>query len=462
MDSAFVPRNNIEEAILLLMILLRKISLRRIEWDPSILNHLSFALSISGDMRSLATRIEELLPGIINRKERYYLLALCYHGAGEDQVALNLLRKLLSSGEDPNCVPALLMASQLCGEKPDLAEEGIGFAQRALECLDGGCDQLDGTVNFLLGVSLSTQSKLEVAEFERATRRSQALQALQSAAISTGMKEPNILYHLSLECAEQRKLDAALYYAKSLLKLEDDSNVKGWLLIARILSAQKRFGDAETVINAALEQTGKWDQGELMRTKAKLQIAQGQLKSAMETYTQLLAVFQVQSKTLVTGRKFRKDCANPPRSLELDVWHDLAFVFIKLSQWHDAEICLSKSKAISAYSATRCHAYGVIYEKKGLFKEALQAFRRAWDIDPNHVPSLISIALVLRRLGGQFAVIRNFLMAARQLDRMNASAWYNLGLLHISEGTQSAKLEAAECLQVAYLLEETTPVEPFR
>lgn len=48
MDSSFVPKNNIEEATLLLMILLRKVSLKRIEWDPSILDHLSFALCVWG------------------------------------------------------------------------------------------------------------------------------------------------------------------------------------------------------------------------------------------------------------------------------------------------------------------------------------------------------------------------------------------------------------------------------
>ncbi|XWS47010.1 hypothetical protein CRYUN_Cryun14cG0117200 [Craigia yunnanensis] len=132
MDSSFVPRNNIEEAILLLMILLRKVSLKIIEWDPSIVDHLLFALSMSGDLRALANQIEELLPGVINCKERYHILALCYYGAGEDLVSLNLLQKLLSSTGDPHCVPALLMASRICGENPNLAEEGINFARRAL------------------------------------------------------------------------------------------------------------------------------------------------------------------------------------------------------------------------------------------------------------------------------------------------------------------------------------------
>ncbi|XWS76215.1 hypothetical protein CRYUN_Cryun01aG0156700 [Craigia yunnanensis] len=463
MDSSFVPRNNIEEAILLLMILLRKVSLKRIEWDPSILDHLSFALSMSGDLRALAKQIEELLPGVINRKERYHILALCYYGAGEDLVALNLLRKLLNSREDPHCAPGLLIASRICGEKPNLAEEGINFAHRALESLEDECSELEGTGNLLLGVAHSAHSKSALSNFERVARQSEALKALESAWKITSMEDPNVLYYLSLENAEQRKLEAALYYAKSLLKLEGGSNIKGWLLLARILSAQKRFVDGEIVLNAALDQTGKWDQGELLRTKAKLQIAQGQLKSAVETYTQLLALLQVQSKSFGYGKKLHKDHGYSSRSFEQEIWHDLAYLYISLSQWRDAEICLSKSKAISSYSAVRIHATGVLYEIKGLLKEALKAFRSALDFDPDHVPSLISAAGVLRQLGSQSnAVIKSLLMNALGVDRMNPSAWYNLGLLHKAEDTVSSLEEAAECFEAAAILEESAPVEPFR
>ncbi|XVF81026.1 hypothetical protein PTKIN_Ptkin15bG0123300 [Pterospermum kingtungense] len=463
MDSSFVPRNNIEEAILLLMILLRKVYLKIIEWDPSILDHLSFALSMSGDLRALANQIEELLPGVITRKERYHILALCYYGAGEDLVALNLLQKLLSSCGDPHFVPALLMASRICGEKPNLAEEGINFARRALEDLEDECSELEGTGKLLLGVARSTHSKSALSYSERDSRQSEALQTLESAWKITSVKDPNILYYISLENAEQRKLEAALYYAKSLLKLEGGSNIKGWLLLARILSAQKRFVDGEIAVNAALDQTGKWDQGELLRTKAKLQIAQGLLKSAVETYTQLLAVLQVQSKSFGSHQKLHKDQGYSSRSFEQDIWHDLAYLYISLSQWRDAEICLSKSKAISSYSAVRSHATGILYERKGQLIEALKAFRSALDIDPDHVPSLISAAGVLRQLGTQSnAVIRSLLMNALRIDRMNPSAWYNLGLLYKEEDTASAPEEAAECFEAAAILEDSAPVEPFR
>ncbi|XP_057964695.1 protein NPGR2 isoform X2 [Malania oleifera] len=456
MDSSFVPRNNTEEAILLLMILLRKASLKRIEWDPSILDHLSFALSVSGDLRALSNQVEELLPGTMDRKERYHTLALCYYGEGEGLTALNLLRKLLSNRDNPNFLPALLLASKICGENPNLAAEGVDFSRRALDSSQSRCDQLVSVANCLLGIALSENSRSAVADSDRVATQSEALLALETAGRKTKLRDPTVVYHLSLENAEQRKLDAALYYAKLLLKLEGGSNVKGWLLLARVLSAQKRFLDAVTIINAALDQTGKWDQGELLRTKAKLQIAQGQLKSAVETYTQLVAVLQVQRKSFGSGKNLLKGSRSPNRSLELETWHDVAQIYISLLRWRDAEICLSKSKAINPLSASRCHATG-----KGLQKEALKAFVNALDIEPNHVPSLISTAVVLRRLGGSAAVVRNLLTDALRLDRMNASAWYNLGLLYSAEGAASS-LEAAECFEAATLLEESAPVEPFR
>ncbi|CAN0885831.1 Protein NPGR2 [Linum grandiflorum] len=457
MDGSFVPRNNLEEAILLLMILLRHMSLKKIEWDPSILDHLSFALSVSGDLLALANHIEELPPGIISRKEMYYNLALCYFHEGEELVALNLLKKLLHSSEDPNYVPGLLMASKICGTTPQLAAEGIDYARSALKSSESGCNQLESTANLLLGVSLSSCSRSTFADSERVSKQSESLKVLEIAAKLTNMERADILYRLSLENAQQRKLDRALHYAKKSLKREIGSSIQGWLLLARIFSAQKCYSDAENVITAALDQTSKWDQGELLRTKAKIQVARRQIKNAIQTYTQLLAILQVQTKTFGTGKKLQKTDA---RLLELEVWHDLASLYISLSRWRDAEVCLLKSKAIQSYSAPRCHIMGSLYEKKGLLKEALKAFIAALSIDPNHVASLVSTAVVLRKLGGTSSeVLKSFLMGALRIDRMNVTAWYDLGLVQKDEGLL---MEAADCFEAATFLEETEPVEPFQ
>ncbi|GAB4830071.1 hypothetical protein Ancab_019712 [Ancistrocladus abbreviatus] len=462
MDTSFVPKNNLEEGILLLMILLRKMNRKMIQWDPSIMDHLSFALSVSGQPRALASLVEELPPEFIDRKEMYYTLAMCYDGDGDSFASLNLLRKLLSAREDPNHVPALLMASRICGQNPEFAEEGIGYAQRALENMKGGCEQMAGVTNHLLGVSLSEYAKSAVADSERGTKQSEAIQAMERAGKLTKLKDVSIVYHLSLEHAEQRKLDIALYYAKLLLKLEGGSNHRGWLLLARILSAQKRFVDAETIIDTAIDQTGKWDQVELLRTKAKLQIAQGHLNNAIKTYIQLLAVLQVQRKSSGSGKNLSEGNRGNIQHLESETWHDLANLYLSLSQWDDVDKCLSESKAIDPHSASRWHASGLLNEAKGLYKKSLEAYIVALDIDPTHVPSLISSAVVLQQLSpDSYPIIRSFLLDALRHDRMNHSAWHNLGLLYKARGAATAS-EAAECFQAAAFLEETAPVEPFR
>lgn len=457
-DSSYVPKNNLEEAILLLLLLHRKMTRQEIEWDPSIVEHLSFALSVANQPQALAWVIEALPPGIIERKDLYHTLALCYYAHGDNFAALNLLKKLLHHSEDPTHIPGLMMASKICCENPSLAEQGIVYAQRALDYKDDKCHFTVGRMYSLLGVSLSEYANSAVSDFERVTRQSEAVQALESAGNLTKLSDSMSVYHLSLQYALQRKLNVAEYYSKKLLMLDGGTNIQGWLLLARILSGQKCFIDAETVIDAALDQTGKWDQGELLRTKAKLQIAQGYLKNAIETYMKLLAVLQVKKKSSGSG----KTVENRDWQLELQTWHDLASIYISLSQWNDAEMCLSKAKTISPNSASRWHALGSFHEAKGLYKQALDAFNMALNIDPCYVPSLVSSAVVLRRINiKQNSVIRSYLMNALKLDRTNHFAWYNLGLLCKTDN-ESSPSDAAECFEAAAFLEETAPVEPFR
>ncbi|KAI3806088.1 hypothetical protein L1987_21980 [Smallanthus sonchifolius] len=461
MDTSFVPRNNIEEAILLLMILLRKVNLKKIEWDPSVVDHLCYALSVCNGLGPLSKQVEELLPSVIDKKERYLLLSLCYYGQGDGLSALNLLKNI-HKYEDPDCVSALLLESKICGENPDFVEEGVILAKRAVYVLENKCDEMAGVANSLLGISLSGQTKLGLTDSERVKLQAEAIQSLETASRLTRMKDSRIVYDLCLEYADQRKLDSALSQAKYLIKLESGSCIRSWLLLARILSGQQRFLDGETIINAALEQTGKWDKGELLRTKAKLQIAQGQIKTAIETYTQLLAVLQVQNKSFPSQKKNLEVVGKHYKDLELETWHDLAMVYISLSQWRDVEACLSRSKAINYYSSSRLHITGLLYEAKGLDKEALKAYEIALDINPGHVQSLVSMAMVLRRVGGKSGpVIRSFLTEALRLDRMNSWAWYNLGQFYKDEGLMFIK-EAVDCFEAASILTETEPIEPFR
>ncbi|XP_051126888.1 protein NPGR2-like isoform X2 [Andrographis paniculata] len=462
-EGSFVPKNNVEEAILLLLLILKNITLERIEWDPSILDHLGFALSVGSECRSLAGQIEELAPDTLESKDKYTSLSLCYHAEGDDMVSLNLLRNILNNRENRDNGFELLLASKICAEDSGSLEEGLSYI-RKLCARSETCYHRTSYANYLLGVSLSAQSRSTGSNSQRILRQSQALEALETAEEMSDGRNPSILYSLSLENAEQRKLDSALHHAKRLLKLEAGCNVESWILLARILSAQRRYVDAENMIDAALDESGKWEQGELLRTKAKLQIAQGNLKDAIDTYTKLLAIHQVRRKSFRLQKKpIKGKKSNDVSSTELETWHDLVKVYTSLSQYHDAEICLSKSEAINPHSASRLHSAGLLLEAKGLHKEALKSFEKALDMDPNHVPSLISTAAVLRQISNQsMPVVKSFLTDALRLDRTNSAAWYNLGLLYKSEGSSALAMEAAECFEAATLLQESEPVEPFR
>ncbi|KAL6659985.1 hypothetical protein ACP70R_002107 [Stipagrostis hirtigluma subsp. patula] len=438
LNNLFVPSNNLEEAILLLLILLMKFKLKRVERDPTVLRHLMFALSMSGQLKPLARQFEEISPGVLDNREW-----------------------VLKPGDDMNCLKELLLASKICCENGAHTEEGALYARRALANVRGGCNQMEAVANLLLGISLSNQARCATTDTERASKQHEALEMLGKARKKTCGRDFRITYNLSLEYAEQRKLDTAALYAKKLLKLEAGSELKTWILVARIISAQKRFDDAECIVNAALDQVGKWCQGDLLQTKAKIQVAKRQYKKAVETYTQLLAVIQLRMKSFSAGISVLQG-TKTDRSLEVKTWYHLALLYLRISQWKDAELCISKMTAISPYSPLVFHATGKLHEVKGFLREALRAYSKALDVEPKHVPSLISTATVLRELCEKpLPAVRCFLTDVLRLDRTNHDAWFNLGLLYKDEGSSSA-LEAAECFQAAALLEETAPAEPFR
>ncbi|GLJ53496.1 hypothetical protein SUGI_1141350 [Cryptomeria japonica] len=459
-EGSYIPKNNMEEAILLLLILLRKFALKKIPWDPTIMEHLTFALSTTGQFGTLANQVEELVPRIYNRTDRWYTLALCYSAGGQDEVALNLLKKSVSRNEKPDFIPALLLASKISCKNSNHDNLAVLFAKRALENLEilgreGNC--MKCIANGLLGSALGKQSKLALSDTERTQMQSGAVTALEKA-ISTENGDPKMLMCLCLENAEQRNLNVALGYARKLLEMEGGTSIKGWRLLALILSAQQKYSEAETVIDAALDQTGKWEQGELLRTKAKLQNAQGKSKDAIKTYGRLLALVQAQKKSFGNGIWKLKGWSD--RDLELEAWQDLAYVYTSLEKWQDAGICLQKANAHKPHSAQTWHATGVLYQAQKLHNQALNAFSYAIATDPEHVPSMISTAEILRQQSEvkSLPVARTLLTAALKLDKTNHRTWLNLGMVHKMEERLQ---DAAECFQTSYLLELSNPVESF-
>lgn len=295
-EGSYVPRNSLEEAILLLMIIMRKFNLGKTKWDPSVLEHLTFALSLCSQTSVLAKQLEEVIPGAIHRIDRWKTLALSFNGAGQCNSALDLLRKSLHQHEEPNDIISLLLAAKICSENVFLAAEGVKYAQKAIVNALESNAHLKGVGLRMLGLCLGKQAKISSSDSERSRLQSEALKSLDSA-LALEPENSDLIFELGIQYAEHRNLDAALRYAKQYLDATGGSLIRGWRLLALVLSAQQRFSEAEVVTDAALDETSKWDQGPLLRMKAKLKISQSLHKDAIETYRYLLALVQAQRKT---------------------------------------------------------------------------------------------------------------------------------------------------------------------
>ncbi|KAL2231759.1 UNVERIFIED_CONTAM: Protein NPG1, partial [Sesamum indicum] len=392
----------------------------KIKWDPSVREHLTFALSICSQTSVLAKQLEEVMPGLIHRAERWKTMALSFSGAGQNNSALDLLRKSLHQHEEPDDIMSSLLAAKICS------------------------------------LCLGKQAKTSSSDFERSRLQSEALKSLDSA-LALEPKNSNLIFELGLQYAEHRNLDAALRYAKQYLDATGGSMIRGWRLLALVLSAQQRFSEAEVVTDAALDETSKWDQGPLLRMKAKLKVSQSQHKDAIETYRYLLALVQAQRKSsgpLATGSQMEEDNIN-----EYEVWHGLAKLYSSLSHWKDAEVCLGKARKLKEYSAETLHTEGVIHEKQGHTSEALASYINGLLLEPRYVPCKILLGAVLSKIGSKMLpVARTLLSDALRIEPTNSMAWYHLGTVHKEDGRIA---DAVDCFQAAYMLQESEPIESF-
>ncbi|KAG2562275.1 hypothetical protein PVAP13_8KG207403 [Panicum virgatum] len=420
-EGSFLPKNNVEEAILLLSIILRNWYQAKTHWDPSVMEHLTYALSLCCEPLVLAKQLEEVLPGIYPRTERWCTLALCYYADGQRDIALNFLRKSLNKLENPNDILALLLAAKVCSKECHLASEGVEYARRVIARAEPSNYHLKSVGLHILGSCL------------------------------------DLIFDMGVEYAEQRNMNSALRCAKEFIEATGGSVSKGWRLLALVLSAQQRFCEAEVAIDAALDETANWDQGSLLRVKAKLKVAQSSPMEAVEAYRTLLALVQAQ-KSSTESTKGTPEIVDD-RVSEFEIWQGLANLYSSLSYWRDAEICLQKARTLKSYSATILHAEGYMHQAREHTKDALAAYVNAFSTELEHVPSKVAIGALLAKQGPRFLpAARCFLSDALRVEPTNRMAWLYLGKVHRSDGRIT---DAADCFQAAVILEESDPVESF-
>ncbi|XP_037425039.1 protein NPG1-like [Triticum dicoccoides] len=452
-EGTFVPKTNIEEAILLLTVVLKNFYQGKTHWDPSVMEHLTYALSICSQPSLIANHLEEVLPGIYPRTERWSTLAFCYYGVGQKEVALNFLRKSLNKHENPKDTMALLLAAKICSKDCRLASEGVEYARRAIANTESLDVQLKSTGLHFLGSCLSKKAKVVSSDHQRAMLHAETMKSL-TESMSLDRYNPNLIFDMGVQYAEQRNMNAALRCAKEFVDATGGAVSKGWRFLALVLSAQQRYSEAEVATNAALDETAKWDQGSLLRIKAKLKVAQSSPMEAVEAYRVLLALVHAQKNS---PKKVEGEAGGVT---EFEIWQGLANLYSSLSHCKDAEVCLQKARALKSYSAATLEAEGYMHEVRNESKEAMAAYVNASATELEHVSSKVAIGALLSKQGGKYLpAARAFLSDALRVEPTNRMAWLNLGKVHKLDGRIS---DAADCFQAAVMLEESDPVESFK
>lgn len=77
--------------------------------------------------------------------------------------------------------------------------------------------------------------------------------------------------------------------------------MQGWRFLALVLTSQERHAEADVVLESALEVATTSEQGPLLRTRAKVQMALGQPLRAVKCYQSLLALLRTQQKQRELG-----------------------------------------------------------------------------------------------------------------------------------------------------------------
>ncbi|XP_078442383.1 protein NPGR1-like isoform X2 [Wolffia australiana] len=441
----------LEESLVLLAAVVAKMAAAEIPFDREAVDQLAFALSVSGEWENLSRIFELAPPGIYDRRERWYLLALCAAAAGEDAAALNLLRKAAERRPHPT---ALMLAAEICGRRKELVREGVAFSRSAAESAVGRRRHRAAAANRLLGLCCGGAARASTSDSDRTGFYALSRKALADAMAADG-DDPAVNLTFALESAARRDSAAARTAAAKYVDLVAGSSVKGWEVLVHAAASEEDLKKAEDIVDFALEETEPEDQLVLLRMKGALQSLQGNSKQAVNTYRMLLTLVSAKSQLLVSYRRLK---AGDVAGFEMDTWLDLTAVYRDLGSWSDSEVCLTKAMSISGFSPRAWYERGRLLQARGQMGDAMGAFFAASSLDPDGASaSMAALAAPLARLGQRGRpTARSLLTNALRLDPMSHVAWLGLGHVYKKEGSLAL---AADCFQAAVEIFLCSPLE---
>ncbi|XP_073528178.1 tetratricopeptide repeat protein 7A isoform X2 [Phyllobates terribilis] len=519
-DHLYCPQDNIEEALLLLLISEsmanrdavisrapdqkedRAVSLQN---ASGVYDLLSITMARRGQYAMLSECLERAMKFAFGEFHLWYQLALSMMSCGKFAYAVSVLKECCKMR--PTDPTVLLLAAKVCIGPLHWLEEGEHFAKQVTEIGEEAGESL-AKGYLALGLVYSLQATDAVQKSTQDDWSKKALQALQRAH-DIDPDDPQIILYLSLQLALVRQISDAIEHLQGALKLRRD-DLHCLHLLALLLSAQKQYKHATDVINMAL--TEYPENFSLLFTKTKLELIHEGPEEALITCRHMLYLWQklYNSSQLSESEKessladvplTRKhsglhlaipDAHDPENGSQRassiaasrmeqamseitmhsgtqkqgpmqqwvtleQIWLQAAELFMEQQHMKEAGFCIQEAASLFPTSHTVLYMRGKLAEMKGCLEEAKQIYNEALTVNPDGVKIMHSLGLVLNKLGRN-SLAEKYLRDAVQNQSTSHDAWKGLGEVLQDQGKHEA---AVECFLSALDLESSSPVSPF-
>lgn len=519
-DNLYCPKDNIEEALLLLLISEsmatrdvvlsrtpeqeedRTVSLRN---AAAIYDLLSITLGRRGQYVMLSECLERAMKFACGEFHLWYQVALSMVACGKSAYAVSLLRECVKLRPSDPTVP--LMAAKVCIGTLHWLDEAERFAMMVINRGEEAGEFLSKAY-LALGLTYSLQATDATLKCRQDELHRKALQTLERAQqLAPG--DPQIILYVSLQLALVRQISSAMEQLQEALKLcRDDANALH--LLALLFSAQKHYQLALDVINMAI--TEYPENFNLLFTKVKLEQVLKGPEEALVTCRQMLRLWQAlynfsqlggleKDGSLGEGVLLKKQSgihltlpdvhdtdsgsrrASSIAASRLEeamseltmhssvlkqgpmqlwttleqIWLQAAELFMEQQHLKEAGFCIQEAAGLFPTSHSVLYMRGRLAEMKGSLEEAKQLYKEALTVNPDGVRIMHSLGLMLSRLGHK-SLAQKVLRDAVERQSTCHEAWQGLGEVLQAQGQSEA---AIDCFLTALELEASSPVLPF-
>ncbi|XP_017703471.1 PREDICTED: tetratricopeptide repeat protein 7A isoform X2 [Rhinopithecus bieti] len=419
--------------------------------------------------------------------------------------AVSLLRECMKLRPSDPTVP--LMAAKVCIGSLHWLEEAERFAMMVISLGEEAGEFLPKGY-LALGLTYSLQATDATLKSKQDELHRKALQTLERAQqLAPG--DPQVILYVSLQLALVRQISSAMEQLQEALKVcKDDAHALH--LLALLFSAQKHHQHALDVVNMAitehpenfnlmftkvkleqalkgpeealvtcrqmlrlwqtlysfsqlggLEKDGSLGEGLTMKKQSGMHltlpdahdadsgswrassIAASRLEEAMSELTMPSSVLKQGPMQLWT-------------TLE-QIWLQAAELFMEQQHLKEAGFCIQEAAGLFPTSHSVLYMRGRLAEVKGSLEEAKQLYKEALTVNPDGVHIMHSLGLMLSRLGHK-SLAQKVLRDAVERQSTCHKAWQGLGEVLQAQGQNEA---AVDCFLTALELEASSPVLPF-